>query len=675
MHNNYYAKINWTNNAASSVLFNNVYHPLATEESNYVFIQQNNLEQRFSKLQDYEVFIIGETGFGSGLNFLNVLNLWQNTVTTKAKLFFISFEPHPLSPADLKKINSGYPNSEELGNQYYLLLLATHSLSFKQNVYLNLVIGDLNKTLNQQNFLADCWFLNRPTPGYSSAIWDKSVFLQIAKLCKTKATFAIYTAKPVVKQNLQSAGFHIAQNKRFSNDMLHGYWLKKAQIVCKSDLKIDEPNLISTPLKAKPCKPKPWFDIYKRNCDLHVIIIGGGISGAATAYSLAKRGYQVSVYEQNELASNSASSIYQAMLYGSFSAYYSAIQELGFSGYRYSHFLIKQLLSIDKEEYGDCGLIQLGFNHKEIKSQLDFLKSSIPEDFCFQVSKKEIERFAGTKVNYEAGLYFPYGLWLNPQTLIKKLLDSPNIKIIFGHKIDDIVQDNEKWQIIKGGKIIDESANIVLCNASSCNKFNVTKNLDLRKIRGQISIVKQKDNTSTSTKIKPDIKCIKTILCGLGYITPNRLGCYTIGATYDFKNIHTYVTKEDHLRNLATASLISDSFKKLNIDDLTGQAAIRASTYDYMPLVGPIANYTKFQIEYAKLAKDKNIFLDNKCPYYKGLYLNVAHGSKGMLTAPISGEIIANYIDNTPMPCSEDLRMALHPNRLYVRKLVKGKTF
>src|SRR5579859_8036737 len=97
--NKYYAEIKWKADTPSSVLFDDVYYSVASgiEESNYVFILHNNLVEWFSKLQDNDVFIIGETGFGSGLNFLNVLQLWQNTVTTKAKLFFISFEKHPLS--------------------------------------------------------------------------------------------------------------------------------------------------------------------------------------------------------------------------------------------------------------------------------------------------------------------------------------------------------------------------------------------------------------------------------------------------------------------------------------------------------------------------------------------------------------------------------------------------
>ncbi|MCC2625765.1 MAG: bifunctional tRNA (5-methylaminomethyl-2-thiouridine)(34)-methyltransferase MnmD/FAD-dependent [Burkholderiales bacterium] len=665
----YYAQISWKDDKTpQSTLFDDVYYSIASgpEESNYVFIQHNNLIERFSKLQNNDIFIIGETGFGSGLNFLNVLNIWQNTVTSQAKLFFISFEKYPLSPTDLKKINFDLPNFEELEKQYYLPLPATHRLSFSYNVYLNLVIGDVNETLKEQHFLADAWFLDGFTPTRNNDMWNEGVFLQIARLCKPNATFATFTANSIVRKNLQHIGFHVIKDKGFSKrEMLYGYLPdhSSGKEILSAASKLDPRSKSGMTLqKPEMTYQKPWFARYTNtNNDSHIIIIGGGISGAATAYSLARRGYKVTLYEQSKQLAAGASGNYQAILYNNFSVYHHPIQELSYSGYRYSHHLINSLLNSDASEYANCGLIQLGFNDKEIKSQLELIKSNIPDDFCYLVGKSEIERITGTNVNYDQGLYFPYGLWLNPQALVNKLVDLPNIKVVLECKIDEIIQRGDYWQLVTNGKILDSAANLILCNADSCDKFNVTKNLDLRKTRGQITIVKDNGNDRQ-----------RTILCGSGYIIPKCLGRYTIGATFSQKEIHTGITVEDNIQNIEAACLISDSFEQINPDNLAAQAAIRAAAFDYLPLVGPLANYEQFTSTYAKLAKDKNLYFKDECPYYKGLYLNVAHGSKGMLTAPFSGEIIADYIDNSPMPCSEKLRVSLHPNRLYIRELVKG---
>lgn len=46
-------------------------------ETNYVFLQGNNLPERFANLTANERFVIGETGFGTGLNFIATCLLWQ----------------------------------------------------------------------------------------------------------------------------------------------------------------------------------------------------------------------------------------------------------------------------------------------------------------------------------------------------------------------------------------------------------------------------------------------------------------------------------------------------------------------------------------------------------------------------------------------------------------------
>jgi len=81
-------------------------------ESHYVFYQQNNIESRLQN-HDRAHFVIAETGFGTGLNFLNAWQHFndhlanqqvQNQVDKRVKrLHFISFEKYPLNADDLKK--------------------------------------------------------------------------------------------------------------------------------------------------------------------------------------------------------------------------------------------------------------------------------------------------------------------------------------------------------------------------------------------------------------------------------------------------------------------------------------------------------------------------------------------------------------------------------------------
>jgi len=60
-------------------------------ESRYVFLQGNAIEQRW---QNKATFVIAETGFGTGLNFVATWPAWRNTPVTERpeRLPFISVE-------------------------------------------------------------------------------------------------------------------------------------------------------------------------------------------------------------------------------------------------------------------------------------------------------------------------------------------------------------------------------------------------------------------------------------------------------------------------------------------------------------------------------------------------------------------------------------------------------
>ena len=110
------AKLEWRNETTPVASdYGDVYFSAAdgAAESRYVFLEHNQLAQRFDALfndKDKSHFIIAETGFGTGLNFLQTLKLWQdvknnspNKQALHKHLYFISTEIHPLTKPDLKK--------------------------------------------------------------------------------------------------------------------------------------------------------------------------------------------------------------------------------------------------------------------------------------------------------------------------------------------------------------------------------------------------------------------------------------------------------------------------------------------------------------------------------------------------------------------------------------------
>ncbi len=650
----YYANLEWHDEIPLAVEYNDYYFSKnsAVAESRYVFIEHNQLAQRFAALSANKTFVIGETGFGAGRNFLATLELW-NSLSPTAMLHYISIEKHPLAPADLARILANFPEfdscKEELLAQYYLPLPGFHRLSFKNQVYLTLIIGDVAAVLPELECNVDAWFLDGFSPAKNEQMWTAALIANLARLSHSTTTFATYSASSAVRSRLTDGGFVVHKDSGCGGkrDMLFGEYF---------------PTTTAAGVKHPQKPPRNYLAKPPVIADNQVIIIGAGISGAATAFSLANRGYQVTVLEQHSSPAQEASGNYQGMLYGSWSAFGGAMMELSFAGYRYSHYLVAQLLT-EAEDYGSCGLIQLAETAEQLKRQQQLIDCKLPEDFFYPLSHQEIEQLAGVSIGgNQSGLYFPHGLWLSPPTLVAHLLTHPNIHLITDCQIQDLIYNDNHWQAIDTNtKIRATAPQVVICNSARLQEFSVSPQLQLRTIRGQISVAPAPEQP------------LKTILCGKGYMTPPRAGKITIGATFQFHDQDTALRSADHQENLDNfAELTPTIISQLEFKQLEGKAGIRSSSYDYLPLVGPLADYQQFQQVFAKLAQDKNARINQSCPYLAGLYVNVGHGTKGMLTAPLCGEIIADYIAGTPLAASKTLREALHPNRYYVRELVKG---
>jgi tRNA 5-methylaminomethyl-2-thiouridine biosynthesis bifunctional protein len=152
-----------------------------------------------------------------------------------------------------------------------------------------------------------------------------------------------------------------------------------------------------------------------------------------------------------------------------------------------------------------------------------------------------------------------------------------------------------------------------------------------------------------------------------------------LGASFDFKSDDLTPTTAEHAGNLELLNEISADLvsrlhaEQLDPEQLQGRAAFRCTSPDYLPIVGPLADYQAFDQTYAALSKDARQVPDIRCPWLDGLYVNSGHGSRGLITAPLSGELLAAWLDNEPLPLPRSVAEACHPNRFALRQLIRGK--
>jgi tRNA 5-methylaminomethyl-2-thiouridine biosynthesis bifunctional protein len=161
-------------------------------------------------------------------------------------------------------------------------------------------------------------------------------------------------------------------------------------------------------------------------------------------------------------------------------------------------------------------------------------------------------------------------------------------------------------------------------------------------------------------------------------VAPARLGEHTLGASFDFSNDDLTPTVAEHQGNLALLNEISPALSTalhtadIALEHLQGRAAFRCTSPDYLPIVGPLADPEAFAVTYAALARDARQVPDLPCPWLDGLYVNSGHGSRGLITAPLSGELIAAWLEEEPLPVPRSIAEACHPNRFALRQLIRG---
>lgn len=199
-------------------------------ETDYVFLQGNQLASRFQQLEN-STFTIIETGFGTGLNFLCAVQLWLTHAHKDATLHFISTEKYPLN---LQEITQALQFWSELSDisaqflaQYSTLSTQNKTISlFDHRVHLTLFIGDATESLVTLDQTADAWFLDGFSPAKNPKMWQPALFTQMARLSNPTSTFATFTSAGVVKRGLQTAGFQVNKQAGFGKkrEMLTGYF-------------------------------------------------------------------------------------------------------------------------------------------------------------------------------------------------------------------------------------------------------------------------------------------------------------------------------------------------------------------------------------------------------------------------------------------------------------------
>lgn len=676
------ASINWRDDTPHSEAFDDYYFSSENgiEETNYVFIQRNNLKQRWACSPDKpgSVFTIAETGFGTGLNFLCAWQLWQEQGFDQCRLHFVSVDKYPLQHSDLTKAYSKWPSLggfyQELLEKYPPLVPGFHTIELAGGkVRLTLIFSDAAEAYQQVEGHVDAWFLDGFTPSRNPDMWSSALFDEIARLSGTKTTFATFTAAGIVRKGLTKVGFDVNKHPGLGpkREICYGDFIKEAE-----------------PPTHMMHHQKPWFSepVYYKTPGT-AAVIGGGIAGASIARNLANRGWLVQVFEKHPKTAQEGSGNPTGVTFTKLSQYDNPQNRFYQLAYLYSTPLLGKLLNsstlIKGKDWDLNGVVRLAYSEKEKQEQVALVNSGRwPQDIAIPLSAKETTSLIGFPCETPA-LLLKQGGWLRPSDAVDTLLDHPNITLTCNALLNKLTPTTSgcltstskqpSWQLCiqkKDSSLQLNSDIVILANSFGALTLEQTEHLPLRSVRGQVSYVPA---TEKSQKLKYALNYE-------GYTAPARNGLHCVGATFHPKAKHNTLDQKDQITNLNNLSTGLKSFATaLNIDkqsnniNLKGRVGFRCQTPDYLPMLGPVPCLESFVEDYAPLRKG---MLRDPMPlgeYHQGLYVSLAHGSRGITSAPYCAEILTNIIMGDVRATDKQVLEALHPARFLIRDIKRRK--
>ena len=623
------------------------------DETHYVFLENNQLEDRWHTLANEKnetSFTIAETGFGTGLNFLCAWDLWQKvnlespSTLENTRLHFISVEKYPLTKAMLKNALDMWPSlsylSDELISNYPTLCQGLHRIELDQGrIQLTLFFGDASEGFAAFNANVDAWFLDGFAPSKNPEMWNDELFKQINRLSKAGTSFSTFTAAGIVRRGLQSAGFEVKKIKGFGHKREMAVGVMKQQ---------------SLNYPQRQTQGLAWFNnrsIKKIKAE-RVLVIGAGLAGCHTARALANKGLSVDVWDTNSDIAGEASGNAQGMLYPKLASQDTAINRFYLSAYLYAS---RQLTQVnDNAIWQQTGLEQRPTSESEANKFSKLLNQGLyPEEIVEKADNQAI--------------FLPLSGWACPKKWCQSLIKHEKIHFYPGHKLIGLEYRDTQW--LASATFNQEQENktlsyshVVLCTANHKEITDTFIHLPTKAIRGQVSALPQEAPLA-----------LNRVLCQTGYVSPAIDGVLNFGSSYGLNDLDTQVRLEDHQSNLKKLTELIPNQDWLKRDkECSGRVSFRCTVSDYAPIVGPVPKQKAFIEAYSQLSKNAKWKCQELIENHPGLYMNLGHASRGLISTPLSGEYIANLILQETSVYERSIENCIHPARFLVRKLKKG---
>ena len=595
------ARLEFEDGVPYSAAYGDIYHSAdgGAGQARHVFLQGCGLPAAWAHRTS---FVILETGFGTGLNFLTTWAAWREDPARPARLHFLSVEKHPFRASDLARLHAQWPEftalSDELRANWPVLTPGFHRIVLDGGrVQLTLMLGDAHDCTPQVQAGVDAFYLDGFAPDCNADLWQPRLFDALARLAQPGAVVATYTVAAPVRQGLTQAGF-----------------------VCEKRAGFDPKRHCLRAIYAGPSSR------VESAVPQHVVVIGAGVAGAATAHALAQRGIAVTVLERAEGIASGASGNPVAVFRPVISRDDNRATRMTRAAFL--HDLRAWSALGDRVEWSRCGVLHLARDaDAAAKQQQALANSALPADFARWVDLAEARELANWPVD-APGVYYPTAGWAVPASLCRAWLDHHAIQLKTGCAVARLLAVASGWQLLGGdGAVLAEADAVVLANARDALNLVPDQTWPLNTVRGQI------------TQLPPgSLPEISRVIAREGYVAPCG-GRLLVGATYEHDDDDTMPRTASDRANLARLeAILPGAGGRFPAEAVSGRASLRATLPDRLPIVGAVDGHA-------------------------GVFVAAGYASRGVVWAGLLGEALADSMTGQPLPVEAGLMRAIAPQR------------
>ena len=599
--------VNWrADGVPHSARFDDIYHTEtgALAQARYVFLGGCGLPEAWA---DRPQWLILETGFGFGLNFLTSWQAWRADAHRPRLLHFVSIEAFPVSRDDLVRAAAAHPELAELAGalaaQWHGLLPGFHRLGFDDGrVLLTLCIGDVQPMLRAQRFEADSIFLDGFSPQSNPAMWSPETLKAVSRFARQGTGIATWTIARAVRDALAQNGFQVTKHKGFppKRDCLRGVFAPAWTVRRRGPL----PVRIDTPG--------------------HCAVVGAGLAGAAVAASLARRGWRVTVLDAGDRPASGASALPVGLLAPHVSPDDALLSRLTRAGVRATWQALEGLLDEGRDwaATGVCERRPDGDVRVPPGWQAEGPNESFPAD--------------------ATALHHGRAGWVRPGALIGAWLRQSGISVHQGAHVAGFARTGAGWRLLDpAGNTLLEADRIVL--AGGIDGVALAAALPLQPVRGQVEWGRATCGLTglPAVPVNGDGHLIAHVPDGDG-----DGALWLTGATFDRDSRDLAPRAADTEANRArlarlhpaAAQALAPAFADGSAQTWVG---VRCASADRRPLVGPLDEAT-----------------------LPGVWVSTAMGSRGLSFAALCAELLAAQWHGEPLPLPTSLARALDTRRV-----------